>query len=304
MPDEVLDLRGRDPRDAVRVEERRDPAAEPEREPTVREPVHRGRVRRGDHRVARVVIRRRGRDAERRRHRADRARERERLLDVEAFGDERGAETEALARGDLVDQLDRRLRRAGQHVEAELVQLRLVHPSSIAPSWSPPPTRPVSVRTDPRGKNVDSRVDRIGVGGRGNGCRSGRRRHRRCRHHRVLRRDGRLARGGCRREPDLQRVRQPDLSARVDPQPRPGPAELQLQWGDDRLGDQRTELRLGYRAARAGHCVHAGASGSDRVPHDRHRRRTMSTAAPAARRSTPRASRTDSTRSTRISRRS
>ena len=98
-PDEVLDLRGRDPGDAVGVEQRRDAASEPEREPPAGEPVHRRGVRRGDDRVAGVVVRRRGRDPERRRHGADRTRQRERLLDVEALGDERAAEPERLARG-------------------------------------------------------------------------------------------------------------------------------------------------------------------------------------------------------------
>ena len=37
--------------------------------------------------------------------RADRARERDRLLDVEALGDERAPEPERLAGGDLVEQL-------------------------------------------------------------------------------------------------------------------------------------------------------------------------------------------------------
>ena len=64
--DEVLELRGGDARDAVGVEQRRDAPPEAEREPAAGEPVHRRGVRRRDHRVAGVVVRRRRGDAERR----------------------------------------------------------------------------------------------------------------------------------------------------------------------------------------------------------------------------------------------
>ena len=140
--DEVLDLRGRDPRDAVRVEEGSDAAAEAQREATVGEAVHRRRVGRGDDRVPGVVVRCRGRDPEGRRHRAHGAGERERFFDVEAFGDERGAEAERLTGRDFADQLGGRLRCAREHVEAELVQL--VH--------APILTRPIRARRNTGGR--------------------------------------------------------------------------------------------------------------------------------------------------------
>ena len=122
QPGEVLELGGRDRRQAEGGGHRADAAAEAEREPSAGQAVHRRGVRRGDDRVAGVVVGRRGGDVQRRRDRADRARQRGRLLDVEALRDEHPAEAEPLAVGDLRDQVARRLGRAGQRVEAELLE--------------------------------------------------------------------------------------------------------------------------------------------------------------------------------------
>ena len=61
----------------------------------------------GDERVAGVVVRRRGGDAERAGRGGGRARERDRLLDVEALGDEGAPEPEALAVRELGEHVGR-----------------------------------------------------------------------------------------------------------------------------------------------------------------------------------------------------
>ena len=119
---EVLELRGRHRRQAERRGHRGDAAAEAEREAATRQAVHRRRVGRGHDRVARVVVRGRRGDLQRRRRRAERARQRRRLLHVEALGDERPAEAEPLAVARLLDQLVRIGRRAGERVVAEVVE--------------------------------------------------------------------------------------------------------------------------------------------------------------------------------------
>src|SRR5690606_36574808 len=86
-------------------------------------PVHGRGVRGGDDRVPGVVVGRGRGDAQAARRRPDRTRERDRLLDVEALGDEDAAEPEGLRRRHLVEQLGGRPRRPRQRVEPELVEL-------------------------------------------------------------------------------------------------------------------------------------------------------------------------------------
>ncbi len=69
---------------------------------------------RGDEHVARVVVGRRGRDAERRAHRARRAAQRARVLRVEPLGDEDRPQADLLGPGHLGHQVPRRGRVPGQ----------------------------------------------------------------------------------------------------------------------------------------------------------------------------------------------
>ena len=127
MPDEVLELRGGDARDAERVEQRLDPAPEPEREAAAGEPVHRGGVRGGDHRVAGVVVRRRRGDAERRDDAATAPESVTASLMLKRSEMNAVPKPSASPARHLVEQLGGRLGCSGQHVEAELVQLRAIH---------------------------------------------------------------------------------------------------------------------------------------------------------------------------------
>ena len=70
-----------------------------------------------------VVIGSRRCDAKPPRDRADSAGQRHGLLDVEAFRDERIAESERLCRRHLIEQLRRGLWSSGQHVETKLAEL-------------------------------------------------------------------------------------------------------------------------------------------------------------------------------------
>ena len=91
--------------------------------------------RRGHEQVARVVVRRRGRDAERRADGAGRAAQRARVLGVEPLRDEDRAEPDLLGPRDLGHEVPRRRRVPGQPVEPQLVQL--LHPT---PSVAAHPT--------------------------------------------------------------------------------------------------------------------------------------------------------------------
>ena len=125
MPGDVLELRARDRLQAHGLEQRVEAAAEAEREPATGEPVHRGRERRGHHRVAGVVVRR----------------ARSRCRGVSLDGPGRAAESVAaslrLNRSEMnaeprpmrsasrtsVDEVARRVGVTRERVEAELVQL-------------------------------------------------------------------------------------------------------------------------------------------------------------------------------------
>ena len=126
----IFDFGGLDMRKAVGVEHQRNAATQPEGETAARQTVHRHRVRRGDHRMAGVVIRGRGGDADLIGHGARSARERRRFLDVEALRNESRAQTERFGLLNLVDQIARRAWRACQGVETELVHPvhRVLHP--------------------------------------------------------------------------------------------------------------------------------------------------------------------------------
>jgi hypothetical protein len=121
--DRVGELRHRDGGQAHDLEQGVEPTTEAEGEPAAGQPVHRHGEVGGDQRMARVVVRGRGCDAERRADGTDRATERRGVLGVEPLGDERGAQTEALRIGDLVHEVARRGRMPRQCVEAELAQL-------------------------------------------------------------------------------------------------------------------------------------------------------------------------------------
>ena len=122
--DEVLELCGRHARHAEGVEQHVDAPTQPEREPASGEAVHSRRVGGRHGRMPGVVVRRRRGDAERAGGGSRRARQRHRFLDVEPLGDERAPEAERLTGRHLVQQFGRRLRRPGEDVEAQLVQLR------------------------------------------------------------------------------------------------------------------------------------------------------------------------------------
>ena len=98
---------------------RRDAATDAEGEAAAGQAVHRRGVRRGHDRVAGVVVRRGGDDLHVRRRDRRGTREGGRLLDVEALGDEHGAEAELLGATALVDEVARVLGAAGERVEAE-----------------------------------------------------------------------------------------------------------------------------------------------------------------------------------------
>src|SRR5262249_40645013 len=149
--DEVLELRRRDAVDPVRVLQRGNAASETEHEAPAGEALHRAREARGDHRMAGVVVRRRGLDADALAHRARRPRERRGFLLVVALGDERGAEAERLARTYLVDEIARAAGLPRKHVEPEFVMRHARSHRTMPPCTSsdsicarPPTVRPRS----------------------------------------------------------------------------------------------------------------------------------------------------------------
>ncbi|MEZ5249092.1 MAG: hypothetical protein R2713_07735 [Ilumatobacteraceae bacterium] len=120
-PGDVFQL-GSGDAEAVGVEHAVHAAPEPEDEPPAGHAVHRGGVAGRDDRMAGVVVGDTGRDAHPLGHGPGGAAQRADLLDVEPFAEEHGAEAERLAVAALLEQVGRRLRCAGEPVEAELVE--------------------------------------------------------------------------------------------------------------------------------------------------------------------------------------
>ena len=145
---EVLHLRGGHRRHAEGAVHGRDAAADAEGEASLRQPVHGGGPRAGDQRVAGVVIGCGGGDLHAAGHRARRADQRRRLLDVPPLGDERRAEAQFLAAAGLVHQARRALAaRAGQQVVAEFVQHAGVRPPGSFPCRFAPAHRIAQLHT-------------------------------------------------------------------------------------------------------------------------------------------------------------
>jgi hypothetical protein len=124
--------------------QRGDAPAQPEREAAAGEAVHGGGHRRGHQRVAGVVVGGGGGDLQPRGGCAGGPAERGRLLDVEAFGEEAGAEAQGFAAAHILEQWRRGGGATREPVEAELGQRIGVHGLNVAigarPWW--PSLRP------------------------------------------------------------------------------------------------------------------------------------------------------------------
>ena len=159
-PDHVLELRHRHPRHAHDVEEHVEAAPEAEREAPAGEPVHRRAERRGDEQVARVVVRRRGRDRRASMLTAPAAPlERARVLGVEPLRDEDRPEPDLL--GPL------RPRSRGPAASPSARPTRRTPARSAAPPV--PRTLPTRFRGDSTRTRVPTRTGTRAAGGRNRG---------------------------------------------------------------------------------------------------------------------------------------
>src|SRR5690606_12416058 len=162
--DDVLELRGGDPRQAHDVEEHIEAAAEAEGEAPAGEPVQGRRERRGQQRVPGVVVGGGGGDPDPLARRGGGPGQRGGLLGREPLGQEDRPESEALALGDLGEQVARRGGMAGQPVEPQF--RKIVHERFLTSGPSPRPSRdrtlvwtPVRINPPP-GRHARSRPPR------------------------------------------------------------------------------------------------------------------------------------------------